>query len=145
MGRLARRLFLIIAVAALGAAALNVPARAAEGGGAAADGPTFVKLPAVSFSVIGKDNKIQKEIQILINLELEKGKVEAMLDPFKRRLQDAFLVSMSEMWDSRAADAPPIQGDAIKSKLLQVATDIVGPGIVKSVLLLGIGERSHVR
>jgi hypothetical protein len=145
MGRLVRRLFLIVAVAVLGAAALNVPARAAEGGGAAADGPTFVKLPAVSFSVIGKDNKIQKEIQILTNLELEQGKVEAMLDPFKRRLQDAFLVSMSEMWDSRPPDAPPIQGDAIKAKLLQVATDIVGPGIIKSVLLLGIGERSHVR
>jgi hypothetical protein len=145
MGRLVRRLFLIVAVAVLGAATPNAPVRAAEGGTAAPEGPVFVKMPSVSFSVIGKDNRIQKEVQILINLELEKGKVEAVLDPFKRRLQDGFLVSMSEMWDSRPLDAPPLQGDAIKAKLLQVATDIAGPGIVKSVLLLGIGERSHVR
>jgi hypothetical protein len=145
MGRLVRCLFLTVAVAVLGAATPNAPARAAEGGAPGPDGPTFVKMPSVSFSVIGKDNKIQKEVQILINLELEKGKVEAVLDPFKRRLQDGFLVSMSEMWDSRPLDAPPIQGDVIKAKLLQVATDIAGPGIVKSVLLLGIGERSHVR
>ncbi|MDB5359108.1 MAG: hypothetical protein JWO51_405 [Rhodospirillales bacterium] len=145
MDRLIRRLVLIIAVAALGTAAPNAPARAAEGGGAPADGPVFVKIPSVSFTVIGANNKIQKEVQILINLELEPGKIEAALDPFKRRLQDAFLVTCSEMWDSRAIDAPAIQGDEIKSKLLKVTTDIVGPGTVKSVLLLGIGERSHGR
>ena len=144
MDRLFRRFFLIVAIAVLGAAMPDASARAAEGG-APADGPVFVKMPSVSFSVIGSNNKIQKEVQILINLELEKGKVEAALDPFKRRLQDAFLVACSEMWDSRAADAPAIQGDEIKTKLLQVATDIVGPGVIKSVLLLGIGERSHVR
>jgi hypothetical protein len=143
MDRLFRRLFLIAVVAALGAVTLNGPARAAEGG--APDGPVFVKMQSVSFSVIGANNKIQKEVQILINLELEKGKVEAVLDPFKRRLQDAFLVACSEMWDSRAIDAPAIQGDEIKTKLLQVANDIVGPGIIKSVLLVGIGERSHMR
>jgi hypothetical protein len=142
MDRLVRRLVLIIAVAALGAATPIVPAWAAEGG-APADGPVFVKLPAVSFTVIGANNKIQKEVQILINLELEPGKIEAAFEPFKRRLQDAFLVTCSEMWDSRAIDAPPIQGDEIKAKLLKVTTDIVGPGTVKSVLLLGIGERSH--
>lgn len=145
MGRLVRRFFLIAVLAALGVAGLNPPARAAEGGGAPPDGPVFVKIPSISFSVIGKDNKIQKEVQILVSLELEKGQIEAALDPFKRRLQDSFLISMSETWDSRAPDAPPVQGEEIKAKLLKVATDIAGPGIVKSVLLLGIGERSHVR
>ena len=143
MGRFLRRFLLILAVAALVAPMLDGPALAAEGGNP--DGPNFVKMQSVSFSVIGNDNKIQKEVQVLINLELEKGKLEAALDPFKRRLQDAFLVTLSEMWDSRAIDAPPISGEEIKAKLLKVATDIVGPGIIKSVLLLGIGARSHVR
>jgi len=145
MDRLMCRLFLIIAVVALGTATVGAPARAAEGGGAAPEGPVFVKMPSVSFSVIGANNKIQKEVQVLINLELEKGKVEAVLDPYKRRLQDGFLVACSEMWDSRPADAPTIQGDEIKAKLLQVANDIVGPGTIKSILLIGIGERSHIR
>jgi hypothetical protein len=144
MGRFLRRFLLILAVAALVVPMLDGPAQAAEGGGNP-DGPNFVKMQSVSFSVIGNDNRIQKEVQVLINLELEKGKVEAALDPFKRKLQDSFLMTLSEMWDSRAVDAPPISGEEIKAKLLKVATDIVGPGIIKSVLLLGIAERSHVR
>jgi len=141
MARFLRCLLLILAVAALVPA---MPAHAGEGGGNP-DGPNFVKMQAISFSVIGADNHIQREVQVLVNLELEKGKLEAALDPFKRRLQDAFLVAMSEMWDSRPSDAPPISGEEIKAKLLQVTSDIAGPGVVKSVLLLGIGERSHVR
>lgn len=144
MARFFRRFFLIVLVAALGGGMSGRLALAAEGGGAG-EGPIFVKMQSVAFSVIGNDNKIQKEVQVLINLELEKGKVEAALDPYKRRLQDAFLVALSEMWDSRARDAAPIQGDEIKAKLLSIANEIVGPGIVKSVLLLGIGERAHGR
>jgi len=143
MGAFKHRIFLVLAVAALGAA--TPQAWAAEGGAAPADGPVFVKMQSISFSVIGPDNKIQKEIQVLINLQLEPGKVEAVLDPFKRRLQDAYLISCSELWDSQPKDAPPVSGEEIKAKLLQVTTDIVGPGTVKAVLLLGIGERSHVR
>jgi len=143
MGRLVRRLFLIATLAAVGALWLNAPARAAEG--APPDGPVFVKIPSISFSVVGVANKNKKEVQILVSLELEKGQIEAVIDPYRRRLQDAFLISMAETWDSRAPDAPPVQGEEIKAKLLKAATDITGPGIVKSVLLLGIGERSHVR
>ncbi|HEV2677111.1 MAG TPA: hypothetical protein VGV37_21460 [Aliidongia sp.] len=143
MGRFLRCLLLILVVVC---EISGAPAHAAEGGGASSsDTPVFVKMPGIAFSVIGSNNKIQKEIQLLISLELEKGKVEAALDPFKRRLQDAYLVSLADMWESRPADAPPVSGDEIKDKLLQITTDTAGPGIVKSVLILGIGERSHAR
>jgi hypothetical protein len=143
MGRFVRHLLLILVLMAPATLLPSTAAHAAEG--KAPDGPAFVKMPPISFSVIGADNRIQKEIQILINLELEPGKIEGALDPFKRRLQDAFLVSMSELWDSRPANGPAIPGEEIKAKLLQITTEVAGPGIVKSVLLLGIGERSHVR
>ncbi len=141
-GRLARHLLLIVAVFALAAAA---PALAAEGAAADPNAPVFVKTQGVAFSVIGSDNKIKKEVQLAISLELEKGKVEAVLDPYQRKLQDAYLVAMSDLWENRAPDAPAVSGDEIKDKLMQVTTEITGPGIVKNVLLLGIGERSHTR
>ena len=141
IGRFLRSLLLTLAVLAL--AALGMPALAAEGG--ESNAPVFVKMQGIAFSVIGANNKIQKEVQLAISLELETGKVEALLDPYKRRLQDAYLVAMSDMWETRAKDAPPVSGDDIKDKLLQITTDVAGPGIVKSVLILGIGERSHVR
>ncbi len=141
-GRRARCLLAILAALALSAAA---PALAAEGGSHDPNAPVFVKTQGIAFSVIGSNNKIQKEVQLAILLELEKGKVEAALDPFKRKLQDAYLVAMSDMWENRAPDAPPVSGDEIKDKLMQVTTEITGPGIVKNVLIQGIGERSHVR
>lgn len=143
IGRFLRSLLLTLALAALAPAALGTSAYAAEGGDPNA--PVFVKMQGIAFSVIGANNKIQKEVQLAISLEMEKGKAEALLDPFKRRLQDAYLVAMSDMWESRDKDAPPVSGDDIKDKLLQITTDVAGPGIVKSVLILGIGERSHVR
>jgi hypothetical protein len=143
MGRFVRHLLLILALVMPTLLPPAAPSLAAEG--KAPDGPAFVKMPPISFSVIGVDNRIQKEIQILINLEMMPGKLEADLGPFKRRLQDSYLVSMSDLWDARPVDGPEVSGEEIKAKLLKITTDVAGPGIVKSVLLLGIGERSHVR
>jgi len=146
-GRLARRLLsplAPLAFAALVALQPAVSALAAEGAGDP-NAPVYVRTQGVAFSVIGADNKIQKEVQLAISLELEKGKVEVALDPFKRRLQDAYLMAMSELWENRAPDAPPVSGEEIKAKLLEVTNQITGPGLVKNVLLLGIGERSHSR
>ncbi|GGF28523.1 hypothetical protein GCM10011611_38250 [Aliidongia dinghuensis] len=140
--RLLRCLVLILAVALFSPAPA---ARAAEGASADPNAPVFVRTQGVAFSVIGANNKIQKEVQLAFSLELEKGKLEAALDPFKRRLQDAYLIAMSDLWESRPADAPPVSGEEIKAKLMQVTTEITGPGLVKDILLQGIGERSHVR
>ena len=144
-GRLARRLLSPLVFAVLAALLPAASALAAEASTADPNAPIYVRTQGVAFSVIGSDNKIKKEVQLAISLELEKGQVEAVLDPYKRKLQDAYLMSMSELWENRAPDAPPVSGEEIKSKLLEVTNHITGPGIVKNVLILGIGERSHTR
>ena len=143
MSRFFRLLSLLLALWAV--APLAHAAEHGGGGGGNPDGPNFVKMPVIAFSVIGADNKIQREVQIVINLEMAKGKLEPELDPFKRKLQDAYLIAMSDMWDARPANAPSVSGEDIKNTLYKTTTDVVGPDLVKSVLILGIGERSHVR
>ena len=118
--------------------ALAPPARAAN----TTEGPSFVHLKPISFSVIGPGNKITKEVSIILNLELEDGRDEKELEPYKRQMADAFLVTLSDAFDS-----VPAGGDVdlvtMKERLLKVATGIAGPHFIRSVLVIGIGERVH--
>jgi hypothetical protein len=106
-------------------------------------GPNYVRLKAIAFSVIGPTNKIDKEVSIMLDLELEPQKTEAMIDPFRRKMMDAFLVALNEIYTERKPDDPPVGGDELKDRLLQVATDITGPGLIHGVLIMSIGERPH--
>ena len=108
-------------------------------------GPVYVRLKPISFSVIGADDRVDKEVSILLDLELEQSKTEPMLDPYKRKMMDAFLVALNEIYTEHKPGDPPVAGDLLKDKLLQVATDITGPGLIHEVLIMSIGERSHAR
>jgi flagellar FliL protein len=123
---------------------LPAPVWAAEGHATTMPGgPVYVRLKPISFSVIGRDNKVTKEVSIALDLELEANKTESMLDPYRRKMMDAFLVTLNEIYTEQKLDDPPVGGDVLKDKLLEVATDIVGPGIIHGVLIMSIGERGH--
>ncbi|HVJ52380.1 MAG TPA: hypothetical protein VM689_07960 [Aliidongia sp.] len=124
----------------LGTSLIGSAALAAEG-----SGPSYVRLRPISFSVIGPSNKIDKEVSLSLVLELEGGKTEAQFDPFRRQVLDSFLVALNELYDSQKPGDPPVPGEAIKDKLLEVASEITGPGLIKSVLILSVGERTHGR
>jgi hypothetical protein len=108
-------------------------------------GPVFVRLKPISFSVIGADNKLQKQVSIQLDLELEPDKAEPALDPYRRKMLDAFLVALDELYSDRKPDDPPVDGDELKGKLLDIATGITGPGLIHGVLIMAIGERSQSR
>jgi hypothetical protein len=118
-------------------------ARAAEAAGGA--GPIYVRLTPVSFSVIGASNKIEEEVSLMLVLELETGKTEDVFRPFRRQVLDGFLVALNELYDGKKPGDPPVPVDDIKDRLMQVATDITGPGFIRSVLVTSIGERVHSR
>jgi hypothetical protein len=118
----------------------------AESHGPALPGaPSYVRLKPIAFSVIGPNNKIDKEVSILLNLEMEPEKTELMLGPYRRKLTDAFMVALNEIYTEHKPDDPPVGGEVLKERLLQVANDIVGPGLVHGVLIMSIGERGHAR
>jgi hypothetical protein len=119
---------------------------AAEGhAGSMPGGPVYVRLKSLSFSVIGPDNKIDKEVSILLDLELEPNKLEPMLDPFRRKMLDAFLVTLNEIYSERKPGDPPVGGEELKDRLMKAAEEITGPGFIHDVLIMSIGERGHSR
>ena len=132
----------------LGLALLAAPlaARAADSHATTMPGgPVYVRLKPISFSVIGPDNRISQEVSIQLDLELEPEKAEPLLDPYKRKMMDAFLVTLNEIYTEHKPGDPPVGGDELKDKLMKVITDIAGPGIVHGVLIMSIGERGHAR
>src|SRR5579859_1871240 len=82
-------------------------------------GPVYVRLKPIAFSVIGPDDRIDKEVSVLLDLELEQNKTEPMLDPFKRKMMDAFLLALNEAYSERKPGDPPIGGDELKDKLFK--------------------------
>ncbi|MGB8841048.1 MAG: hypothetical protein WCC64_08230 [Aliidongia sp.] len=127
-------------------ALLSAPAAFAQGHAPSLPGaPVYVRLKPIAFSVIGPNNKIDKEVSILLDLEMEPDKTEPMLDPYRRKLTDAFMVALNEVYTEHRPDDPPVGGEILKDKLLQVATDIAGPGLIHGVLIMSIGERGHAR
>lgn len=120
-----------------------VPAHAAENHPAGTEnGPAYVRLPPIAFSVIGPTNKIDKEVSVQIDLELEKGKTEQDFEPYRRNLLDAFLVTLTGLYEDNNPTGAVAPED-LKSHLLEAATDVTGPNFVRSVLLISVGERKH--
>jgi|GEM_PF-4318265 hypothetical protein len=137
-----RALLFAICLALLSAA----PAAATESHGSTLPGaPNYVRLKPIAFSVIGPDNKIDKEVSVLLDLEMEPDKTDAMLDPYRRQMMDAFLLALSDIYTERKPGDPPVAGEDLKERLLQVATGVAGPGLVHGVLIMSIGERGHTR
>jgi flagellar basal body-associated protein FliL len=128
---------LLLALASAG------PALAAETHpGGVPGGPVYVRLPPISFSVIGPSNRIDKEVSISIDLELEKDKTEQMFEPYRRNLQDAFLVTLTSLYEDDNPDGN-VDTDQLKHRLLEAASDVTGAGFVHSVLLISVGERKR--
>jgi flagellar protein FliL len=104
-------------------------------------GPPFVKLPMFSIPVIEGD-KVTRQVAVYIVLELSEGQSAATLQPKERQLMDAFLRDLYGMFAQRSgADRIAIQG-SIKTRLSLTADKVLGPGIVKQVLILQLYERN---
>lgn len=106
------------------------------------NGPVYVRLKPISFSVIGPTNKIEKEVSVQLDLELEKGKTQDMLEPYRNNIIDAVLVTLTGLYEDNNPTGVVAPED-IKASLLEAINNVVGGGMVHGVLLISIGERKH--
>ncbi len=106
------------------------------------NGPVYVRLKPISFSVIGPTNKIEKEVSVQLDLELEKGKTQEMLEPYRTNITDAVLVTLTGLYEDNNPTGVVAPED-MKASLLEAINNVAGAGIVHGVLLISIGERKH--
>lgn len=97
-------------------------------------GPVFVKLPPINVPVI-TGNRLAAQVGISLSLELFDGKTADDLEPKQRQLQDAFIRDLYVIFQQRTDPAHPVDGGLIKSRLKITADRVLGPGLVKDVLI----------
>jgi hypothetical protein len=94
----------------------------------------------MTVSVIGTTNRVDREVHLMLDLELEPGKTEQMFEPYRRTLLDNFLVTLKGLYDEEY-EGTSVPTDRLKESLLAAANEITGPGFVHGVLILAIDER----
>jgi flagellar FliL protein len=121
---------------------LAVAARAAEQ--KAPEGPVFVTLPAITIPVY-EGERLARQASLVLALELEKGRVEADVAPLRPRLVDAYITDLTAIFEQRSFEDRLIEPQAIKPKLLETTERVLGPGLVKDVLIQQAMERARRR
>jgi len=129
-------------MAALAALLSGAPHRglAEEHGAGAPAGPVFVPLRPIVLPIVEGD-RIAKTTGVVLSLELAHGKTEADLDPDRVRLRDAFITELYAYLDQHADDPRAIDTELLKQRLTRVSARILGPGVVRQVLILQAFER----
>jgi flagellar basal body-associated protein FliL len=116
----------------------GAPSKAAPG--PAVSGPVFVKLPLFSIPVIEGD-KVTRQVTVGIALELVEGLKPESLDEKRPAMIDAFFRDLYSMFGQRSQVSRVAVEGSIKQKLGQTAERVLGPGIVRQVLVLQLLER----
>jgi flagellar basal body-associated protein FliL len=141
------RLWMLAALIAGGSCLSVLPALAAgeespekAAPGPAVSGPVFVTLPLFSIPVIEGD-KVTRQVTVGITLELVEGVKADSIDEKKPAVIDAFFRDLYGMFGQRSQIARVAVEGSIKQRLGQTADRILGPGVVRQVLVVQLLER----
>jgi flagellar protein FliL len=129
--------------AALLACCLAAPAGANEAPPSPA-GPAFVTLAPIVLPVFEGD-AVKRQAGVLLSLELVEGKTVADVEPQRRRLVDAFIGDLYALFEQRQDADRVIDAPLIKERLGATAARILGPGVVREVLIQQAFERTRGR
>jgi hypothetical protein len=113
-------------------------------GVATAQGPAFLTLPTMTVPVF-EGNEVARQGSLVLAVELEPGRTESDIAPFKPRLMDALLSELTRIFEQRANEERLIDAAALKPKLLEASRRVVGDGLVKDVLIQQAFERRNRR
>ena len=113
-------------------------------GTVAAQGPAFLTLPTLTVPVF-EGNAVARQGSLVLALELEPGRTETDIAPFRPRLMDALLSELTRIFEQRASEERLIDAAALKPKLLDASRRAVGDGMVKDVLVQQAFERRSRR
>jgi hypothetical protein len=107
-------------------------------------GPAFVKLPPLVLPIFD-GAAIRGQASLILSLELVDGKPEEDVAVQQRRLVDAFLETLSLVYEERAKAERVIESATVKTRLKAAADRVLGQGVVREVLILQAAERSARR
>lgn len=118
-------------------ALFSARARAAEHAAepaAIAGAPAYVRFDPIFIPIIQGD-QVTRQVGIMLMLQLVEGQNKADVEAKRQLLNDAFLRDLYSFFQNRAAASGRIDQPYLKARLLKVAGQVVGPNLVKEVLI----------
>src|SRR6185312_2168657 len=91
--------------------------------------PDFVDIQPIILPVIERD-AVTRQVGIVITLELAQGEHPDAVEPKRRQLTDAFIRELHTLYAWRSSSNRVVDEQLIKRRLLLVADDVMGKGVV---------------
>jgi hypothetical protein len=107
-------------------------------------GPAFVKIPPIVVPVIEGD-KVTRQVGVNLVLELAEGRSADDIAPKQQRLHDAFISDLYGIYQARAGSDRPVSEQVVKARFGRSAARVLGPGVVKDVLIQQMFEQPRSR
>jgi hypothetical protein len=124
---------------------LALPSYAAEHEGAAApaeNGPAYIRFDPIFVSVID-GSRVNRQVGVTLIIEIKEGQSKADVEAQRKKLNDAFFRELYGFFQTQAGASGRIDQAYMKQRLLVAASKIVGPDIVKEVLVEQLFERGR--
>jgi hypothetical protein len=102
--------------------------------------PVFVKLPIFQIPVIERD-QVTRRVSVAVALELVQGMTQDNVTPKQPLLIDAFLSDLYAIFSQHANFSRVADDRLIRTRLQQIADRILGPGVVRQVLIEQLFEQ----
>jgi hypothetical protein len=96
--------------------------------------PTYVRFDPIFVPVIVGD-RVTRQVGVSLMLELAKGQAREDVEDKERQLNDAFVKNLYVYFQQRAGSPGDIDQAYLKGQLLKAAAAVVGPHVVKQVLI----------
>ncbi len=101
----------------------------------------FVRLPPLVVPMLGPSRVVQF-VTVVVTVEVVLDK-QPMVQANQTRMTDAFLTTLyGAVEDKSALNGSLVNIPAVKDKLVEAATKVVGPGVVQNVLVQAVTQRN---
>lgn len=101
----------------------------------------FVKLRPLILPVMGRD-QVDQMLVLIVALEVPSMEAAARVDSVQPRLTDAFISVLYGALDNGSVmEGTLVDVSRIKTKLADASERVLGPGIVKNVLIQTVNQR----
>ena len=135
-----RRPAIRISSAVICIALATAPARAADRAGEKPDpptvagGPAYVRLDPIFVPIIAGD-AVTQQVGVTVMLQLVEGRDKSDVEAKRVLLYDALFRDLYSYFQDRVAASGRVDQTYLKARLLKTSTAIVGPDLVKEVLI----------
>jgi flagellar basal body-associated protein FliL len=118
------------------------PARAEQAPEPVPGAPVFVRLPLFVIPVI-EGGEVTRQVTVGVALELAEGQTTESIEPKRPVLIDAFFKELYGMFAQRSGAGRIADDQTIKVRLGRVTDSVLGPGVVKQILIQQLFERER--